>query len=162
MPNWCTNTLTLEHEEPVMIERAKTAFMKGKFLEELIPPPTNEWDYNWCIENWGTKWDVGSEDGINDFTDTTLVLHFDSAWAPPIAAYRAMEELGFTVRGMYYEPGLCFAGIYEDGHDDYYEYTDMTSEEVAGMIPEELDETFNISEQLADWEDENEDEPTNN
>ena len=35
----------------------------------------------------------------------------------------------------------------------------MTSEEVAAMIPDELDETFNISEQLADWEEENEDEP---
>jgi hypothetical protein len=34
----------------------------------------------------------------------------------------------------------------------------MTSEEVADMLPAELDETFNISEQLADWEAENEDE----
>ena len=69
-----------------------------------------------------------------------------------------MEELGFTVRGMYYEPGLCFAGIYEDGFDDYYEYANLSSEEVADMIPDELDETFNISEQLADWEEEKEDE----
>ena len=159
MPNWCANTLTLEHEDPAMIERAKTAFAEGKFLKELVPPPSKDWDYNWCVENWGTKWDVGSDDGINEFTDTTLVLYFDSAWAPPLAAYKAMEELGFTVHAMYYEPGLCFAGIYEDGFDDYYEYSNLSSEEVADMIPDELDDTFNISEQLADWEEENEDEP---
>jgi len=59
---------------------------------------------------------------------------------------------------MYYEPGLCFAGIYQDGDDEYYEYTDMSSEEVADLLPLELDETFSISEQIADWEEENEDE----
>ena len=53
MPNWCANTLTLEHEDPAMIERAKTAFAEGKFLKELVPPPSKDWDYNWCVENWG-------------------------------------------------------------------------------------------------------------
>ncbi len=158
MPNWCGNTLTLEHEDPEMIKRAETAFADGKFLKEFVPPPQKDWDYNWCVENWGTKWDVGSSDGINVVEENSIVFYFDSAWAPPIAAYKAMEELGFTVSAMYYEPGLCFAGIYEDGHDDYYEYSGMTSEEVADLLPAELDETFNISEQMADWEEENEDE----
>ena len=158
MPNWCANTLTLEHEDSEMIKRAENAFAEGKFFKEFVPPPQKEWDYNWCVENWGTKWDVGSSDGINVVQEHSIVLYFDSAWSPPIAAYRAMEELGFTVSAMYYEPGLCFAGIYQDGDDEYYEYTDMTSEEVADMLPAELDETFSISEQVADWEEENEDE----
>jgi len=158
MPNWCGNTLTLEHEDPEMIKRAEIAFAEGKLLKEFVPPPQRDWDYNWCVENWGTKWDVGGSDGINVVEENSIVFYFDSAWAPPIAAYKAMEELGFTVSAMYCEPGLCFAGIYEDGHDDYYEYSGMTSEEVADMLPAELDETFNISEQLADWEEENEDE----
>ena len=35
MPNWCGNTLTLEHEDPEMIKRAETAFADGKFLNEF-------------------------------------------------------------------------------------------------------------------------------
>ena len=74
MPNWCGNTLTLEHDDPEMIKRAETAFAEGKFLKELVPPPQEEWDYNWCVENWGTKWDVGSSDGINVVEENTIVF----------------------------------------------------------------------------------------
>ncbi len=43
MPNWCGNTLTLEHEDPEMIKRAETAFADGKFLKEFVPPPQKDW-----------------------------------------------------------------------------------------------------------------------
>ncbi len=39
MPNWCANTVTLEHKDPAMIARAKEAFDKGAFLQEFIPVP---------------------------------------------------------------------------------------------------------------------------
>ena len=39
MPNWCLNTVTLEHDDPEMIARAKTSFAEGKFLNEFIPVP---------------------------------------------------------------------------------------------------------------------------
>ena len=56
---------------------------------------------------------------------------------------------------MYYEPGMCFAGVWEDGCDDYYDYSNMTSDEVQEELPVELDEAFGISEQIAEWEEEN-------
>ena len=56
---------------------------------------------------------------------------------------------------MYYEPGMAFAGIWEDGNDDYYEYGDMNSTEVADTLPAELDEAFCISESMAEYEEEN-------
>ena len=40
MPNWCGNTLTLSHEDPDMIVRAKAAFAEGGFLNEFIPVPS--------------------------------------------------------------------------------------------------------------------------
>jgi hypothetical protein len=67
-----------------------------------------------------------------------------------------MEELGFEVKAMYYEPGMCFCGIYEDGSDDYYEYNEMTAGEVADTLPTELDEEFGISDSMAEWEAEQE------
>ena len=84
------------------------------------------------------------------------MISFDSAWSPPIAAYEKLTEMGFEIRAFYHESGMCFAGIWEDGFDDYYEYGDMNSLEAADTLPEELDEMFCISEQMAEWEHDNE------
>ena len=87
MPNWCNNYLTLEHEDPAMISRARNAFREGKFLEEFVPFPNGEWNYDWCVEHWGTKWDVGDEFYEDDTDPKYFDASFDSAWAPPVAAY---------------------------------------------------------------------------
>jgi hypothetical protein len=67
-------------------------------------------------------------------------------------------DLGFRVKLFYYESGMCFAGIYDENGDDYYELSDMTAAEVAESLPEELDEMFGISENMAEWEEEKEEE----
>ena len=157
MPNWCSNSLTLKHDDPAMIDKAVAGFTDGKLLETLVPYE-GEWDYDWCVSNWGTKWDVGGDNGYIRPNPNTLKISFDSAWAPPTEAYRAMEELGFEVKAMYYEPGMAFAGLYEDGSDDYYEYSDMNAAEVADTLPTELDEEFGISDYMAEWEAEQEEE----
>ena len=160
MPNWCGNTLTITHEDPEMIVRAKAAFAEGKFLQEFIPNPSGEWDYDWSVANWGTKWDVGDGNGIQTWDDRELVVYFDSAWSPPITAYEKFIDLGFTVYATYYESGCAFAGIWEDGHDDYYDLSSMDSGDVQQQVPQELDDAFCISESMAEWEAENEDEVT--
>lgn len=112
--------------------------------------------YDWCVTNWGTKWDVGGDDyNSPEVEDGRLTLSFDSAWAPPCGAYEALTELGFSVRAYYYESGMCFCGMWEDGNDDYYELNDMNSQEVADTIPTMLDEMFGISECIAEYEEEN-------
>ena len=186
MPNWCNNTLELEHEDPAMIERAKQAFADGKLLNEFAPVPESlhivsgrcgaddnpeqialeaaqksnievhgykDW-YDYCVNEWGTKWDVGGDDYNEPQQDTPnkITMSFDSAWAPPTTAMDKFEALGFSVRLYYYEPGMAFAGIYEDGHDAYYDLGNMTSDQVAEEIPSELDEMFGISETIAEYE----------
>ena len=177
MPNWCANTVTLEHEDPAMIARAKEAFDKGTFLQEFIPCPedllettaqfgANEQEkrnlakhgysswYDWNIAHWGTKWDVGGEHGA-DTIPGGLMLSFDSAWAPPVNAYERLLDLGFKIYATYYEPGMAFAGVWEDGNDDYYEYGGMSADEIETTLPIELDEAYGISQQVAEWEEEN-------
>jgi hypothetical protein len=138
-----------------MIDKAVAGFTDGKLLETFVPYE-GEWDYDWCVSNWGTKWDVGGDNGYIRPNPNTLKISFESAWAPPTEAYRKMEELGFEVKAMYYEPGMAFAGLYEDGFDDYYEYSDMNAAEVSDTLPVELDEEFGISDYMADWEAEQE------
>ena len=181
MPNWCGNTLTLSHEDPEMIVRAKAAFAEGEFLNEFIPVPAclkdttspnrdnaeelrtqcgyADW-YDFCVNEWGTKWDIGDGQGIQTWDDHELIVYFDSAWSPPIAAYEKLMDLGFTVYATYYEPGCAFAGVFEDGMDDYYDLSEMDSGNVQQQLPPELDSAFGISESMAEYEAENEDEVT--
>ena len=179
MPNWCNNTVNISHEDPAMIQRVKEAFNKGALLNEFFPCPAElheheapsrdearsqrfleqygatDW-YNWQVQIWGTKWDVGADGQPALEQDAnSLTLNFDSAWSPPTSAYERLLELGFKILAYYYEPGMCYAGRWENGDDDYYEYSSMTAAEVAETLPDDLDECFCISESMAEWEEEN-------
>ena len=185
MPNWCNNSVEIYHDDPAMIERVRTAFNGEGLLNEFIPVPEDlrniiagsvpvaeeaehkakeqanrdkhgyaNW-YDFCVNEWGTKWEIGADGNPAQDIPGGLMLGFDSAWSPPIAAYEKLTEQGFRIRAMYYESGMAFAGIWEDGNDDYYEYGSMSSTEIAEELPEELDEAFGISESAAEWEAEN-------
>jgi len=83
---------------------------------------------------------------------------FDSAWSPPIAVCEALVEQGFEVVLYYYEPGMGYCGKFEDGSDDYYEYSGENSNTVRAAIGSDLDDMFGISESMAEYEAENEEE----
>ena len=110
--------------------------------------------YDFCVNEWGTKWDVGG-DGIEPAIEgNTLTASFDSAWAPPCVAYEKLLDLGFEVRAYYYEGGMNFAGIWDNGDDDFYELPG-NAEEVREELPTVLDEMFCISENMEMWAEEN-------
>lgn len=140
MPNWCSNTIYLTHDDPKMIERASNA--KKSFLQEFIPCPKEllegEGWYDWRVSNWGTKWDVELED-VHISERTTLSANFSSAWSPPIEAYAKLVEMGFKILAFYYEGGMCFGGRYEDGNDECYEI-DFYGEKWAENLPVDLAE----------------------
>ena len=74
-----------------------------------------------------------------------------------------VEELvnqGFQVTLYYYEPGMAYVGKFEDGYDDYYEYSGENSKTVRAAIGDELDDMFGISESMEEYERENEEELT--
>jgi hypothetical protein len=168
-----------------MIDRAVDALNRGEFLNEFIAVPedlkivagrlgdeteqkeleikeelnrltygyTNWYDY--CVGEWGTKWDVGNEGGQTRKDPNSVTCSFESAWSPPTRAYEKLLDLGFEVRAYYYEPGMAFAGIWDNGDDDFYEYGGLDSAGIAETLPSALDEAFGISESVAEWEAEN-------
>lgn len=190
MPNWCNNNLVLEHDDPEMIRRAHAAFERGELLNEFIPVPEDlkitagflgsgdeqkelerktaenvakygygNW-YDYCIGEWGTKWDVGG-DGQSDVHPDGKMMHasFDSAWSPPVNAYEKLEKLGFRVEAQFYESGMAYAGSYSDGNCDEFNLEGVTADEIEQNYPE-LDECFGISESIREYEAENEEELT--
>ena len=116
----------------------------------------NWYDFN--VANWGTKWEIGGDGNTADREDDGLSFSavFDSAWSPPIAICEALVEQGFEVTLYYYEPGMGFCGKWEDGIDDCIEYGNEKSDTVRAVIGDELDDMFGISESMAEYEAENE------
>ena len=190
MPNWCNNNLTLTHEDPAMIQRAKEALDRGEFLNEFIPVPKDlqivagsvgdpieqakleaqtqanvekygygNW-YDFCVGEWGTKWDVGA-DGTTDVHPDGKMLHtyFDSAWSPPVNAYEKLVEMGFGVEAMYYEGGMGYAGVYGEEGDVEISLDGLSADDIERDHPD-LDEAFGISECMREYEAENEEELT--
>ena len=89
MPNWCSNNLSLSHDNPDMISRAKKAIEEGTFFNEFVPLPESEKDnwYDWCCENWGTKWNacdvVFNDYSIDNDHKPSIDYSFQTAWSPP-------------------------------------------------------------------------------
>ena len=111
--------------------------------------------YDYCVNEWGTKWDVGGDGQASQDSPTDLQLNFDSAWAPPIAAMEKFQDLGFKVKLIYWESGMCYCGLFDENGDDYFDYTDMTADEVDKAINDEVDECMCIVENLRTWEEDN-------
>lgn len=175
MPNWCMNTLEITGPRE-RVEDIADAFSKGKLLAHVrpIPEPLNnpetgsyggenaeekdalraqlkaefgyEGWYEWCVANWGTKWDVGGRDGDYELADVgngqcTLTANFDSAWTPPIPVYEVLVDEGLQVKAYYCEPGCGFCGRYEDGDDFYFE---MNGRAVVATLPHDIVEEFDM------------------
>lgn len=162
MPNWCLNKLTIEHEEKSKIEEFLQAYNEGKTCEHYLPTPKDEngeliegndrtmpdW-YEYRLNNWGTKWDFGidkspfagaskpdvSEDG------KSVKVEFDSAWSPPTAFYQHLITLGYDVYATYWEPGMAFCGIWDNGCENYIDYGSDTTK-----IPKELWDDYDMVE----------------
>lgn len=171
MPNWCSNTMEISHKDPAMLQKACDAWNEGKFLSTMVPEPdytTTEvkktfgegvanpesawWD--WRVQNWGTKWDIGYHSDYDNkavIENGSFLVFFDSAWSPPVEAYRYLEDLGFEITATYYEGGCAFVGSYANGGDECYSIPN-TYEEIKAEIPDWLDNEYGISEHTLEYE----------
>tara|TARA_Y100000385_G_scaffold114083_1_gene118373 strand:+ start:273 stop:773 length:501 start_codon:yes stop_codon:yes gene_type:complete len=139
------NKLTVTHENMSMLDKFEKAYRNDWTIETFYPTPrepgdptmmmgedkamskdddvNNNW-YLWRVANWGTKWDIGCENGYGlepTRVDNELSITFDSAWNPPLGFYERLVVLGFDVQASYFEPGMSFAGIWHNGEDNFYE-----------------------------------------
>ena len=114
--------------------------------------------YDYCVSEWGTKWDIGRDSAptllMKDIKDKTVTFDFDSAWSFPSGAYEKLVDMGFSITAYYFEGGMGFCGMWENGSDDYYEIHG-NSEWVLNNIPASINQHFGISDNMAEWEAEN-------
>jgi len=76
--------------------------------------------YSFCTGEWGTKWDAKTSDEDVPFIieGKQVTIFFDTAWAPPMQIYYALEEMGFELEATYVEQGMGYIGFYTDGVDN--------------------------------------------
>jgi len=48
--------------------------------------------YDWCVNNWGTKWNAYDTRVTDNSYDECLEVIFDTAWSPPIGVYEKLAE----------------------------------------------------------------------
>jgi len=73
------------------------------------------------LDNWGTKWDLCYISYSDRQDDNTLIIRADSAWSPPIEAFKFAEEQGWKINAVFFEAGTCYAGTHIDGVTDMRE-----------------------------------------
>ena len=111
-PDW-KNTPNSKGELP---KKEQMKNPDGSILWETYNFPDGKIDdrwYQWCIENWGTKWEPDiNEIGYED--SEMLELVFNTAWSPPEGVVEKMREKypKLTFQCFYDEPGCEIAGYY--------------------------------------------------
>lgn len=144
MPNWCMNILQINHDDKNVIDDLEKDLTD---MEEFSLLRTLDESYD-LREAHEVDW--------SRVDDNSIVINFDTAWSPPISVYESLENRGFEVYATFYEPGMDFAGFYEEGDERSYtlsEYEDEWFEENPDGIV--LNENWNIlddRESTIDWE----------
>ena len=155
MPNWCSNNVTIEADpDSELFRKLMNSVNDEKDLfNQFVPQPEfsndQEW-YGWNVDNWGTKWDAKPWNVIE--TSNGVTFSIETAWAPPIRFYEALEAQGYRVTAYYMEEGMAFCGAYQDGYDEYIEYGNMTADEMEEQLPAWVDEEFSLIERTRDDE----------
>ncbi len=121
--------------------------------------------YDWRVEKWSTKWEVCEFYGVDKQADalighSTISFGFSSAWSPPIGAYEQflVDNEDCSLKAYYYEGGCDFMGLWEDGSDDCYSPSDYKSTDDFWQdgVGSTIDDLFNITESMAEYEAEQE------
>ena len=185
MPNWCSNNVIVRHEDPEQIAKVVQGYSQGSLFAEFFPCPAElsapieigenyndrvaaqeavnkekygytSW-YDWCINNWGTKWDAGNENDEDlDCVDPNKVqLSFDTAWQPPVAFFEKLTELGFDITAYYLEEGQGFVGKYTNAQGD--ESFNFDGAEDLEDIPDDIREFWDLD-TICEWRDDEDEE----
>ena len=185
MPNWCDNQITITGSKSVIdkIEKiAKEEKGAGGLLDFFHPMPKelrdttadgsedkkllekygySDW-YGWACDNWGTKWDITEFYGVDRLGETLITFAFSSAWSPPVGAYEYFlaKNEDCSLKAWYYEGGCDFMGVWEDGDDRCYECSTVGPKSDSPFYDhgdgKELDDYFGLTENLAEYEAEQE------
>lgn len=176
MPNWCENALTINGPAEDIQKFKQDGYLDDEqFLsaKKFLPIPESlrnintvgerldlvlseevepsNW-YDWCVKNWGTKWDfcdlsVSKEEWLESDANE---ISFNTAWSPPIALFDfiAKQYPTLSFKLAYLEENCWFSGysIWENGKqvEEFFQNT-ITKEfaiEHMDFAPDYFDDVY--------------------
>ena len=142
MPNWCNNKVEIYGDSPDQIKEVKKTLASKQTcfdFNNIVPMPKelegttspnpepdsfeakrlrkqhghDNW-YDWCCDNWDTKWNSAGADLTSDSNNSIIEYEFQTAWGPPIKVIEALREQypDLNITAFYDEPGMEMAGYY--------------------------------------------------
>jgi len=68
--------------------------------------------YNFNVDEYGTKWDVGNSIFIEEISNKRIVIEFDTAWSPSVPITEELAQMfpDLSFDHKYSEPGCAFCG----------------------------------------------------
>jgi len=142
MPNWCDNRVEIYGDNPDQIKEVKKTLASKQTcfdFNNIVPMPKelegttspnpepdsfeakrlrkqhghDNW-YDWCCDNWDTKWNSAGADLTSDSNNSIIEYEFQTAWGPPIKVIEALREQypDLNITAFYDEPGMEMAGYY--------------------------------------------------
>lgn len=113
---------------------------KKKYNCGIVRDGYNQGGYEWCIANWGTKWNA--RDVV--WVPQHKTLYFETAWSPVFSIVSALHKRfpEVNIAFEYYERGAGVVGgcefiPEEDWEPDYYTVEEVHSIEMAAKRGEE-------------------------
>ena len=90
-------------------ESAKPDWQKKDSAKLIKEYGYDNW-YDWCNNNWGTKWDTDAE--CDHVESNCFECEFETAWSPAEGIYYALREQypDVEISWFYDEPGMQTAG----------------------------------------------------
>ena len=88
--------------------RGMTKEMSDNFKEQY---GYNNW-HNWCVGNWGVKWNVNTDEVHSEIGETWARYEFLTPWNPPEGIYEKLSELfpDLSISWFYKEPSMGISG----------------------------------------------------
>ena len=115
----CTNgtitneTCWIDHSKPNGVGEQLTDLELQRLKKEHGTVSEREW----CIDNWGTKWNcVNHIKNDDDDDDSQVWFGFDTAWSPPIGIAHSLKHkfTGIKFRWFYRDAGDAWCGYLDD------------------------------------------------
>lgn len=120
MPNWCENKIIISpNGDNDELPKGLTGSILDKngdltFSLLMSPPEANvESQIQWCVENWGTKWEPSSsEPFVLDEETGEVRFDVETAWSPPLEFMEYLSSVfpDVIVEIKYIEFGMNFMG----------------------------------------------------
>jgi hypothetical protein len=119
--------------------------LKKKQDKNLEKYGSKDW-YDWCVSNWGTKWNSYDSSVQED------CVSFNTAWAPPIPVIIELaEKTGKTWTLLYSEPGMDFCGELTADKTGWYDDKQYTHKKAPKKFKDDMgisDDMFMSEEEI--------------